>query len=284
MVRSIRTKTRWLAGVAITTLMIVSAMTSNAETMMGSFMQDIGVPANDVVYFGWNPVGVPTTNGGLMESRWNFGMAMYEYNGGLQFTFVNGETSTPLLQSIFTSFYFDDGSTTGDGQYFFLDSDDGIVVNSSPLSDPQQWTSTTGVNFHVGGGTLPEPNILDSNGAVDPFVTTNSISWQRNSGPGGSSNGVNAIPEFVTFHYSYQGTNDFASVMDAFNGGDLRIGTHVQGFNTGDGMNSETILWIPTSEVVPPPPGPYAPVPVPAAAGLGFLGMALVGVVRRKKS
>jgi hypothetical protein len=281
-VRRLRVE-KWLTGLALLAVASFSGTKATAETFMETFMPSIGVPTTGVTYFGWNPIGSPSALDASYQARWNFGMAMYEYQGNLRFTFVNGETSSPELSTIFTSFLFDDGSPNENGVYF----NGGVIVQDDPLGPPVQWTSSTGVNFTSGGGNFPDGNtLLDQNNNPDPFNTTDSISWIRSSGQGYNVNsGVNAIPEYVTFNYSFVGTNTFGSVRQAFVDRLIRIGTHVQGLDVAMDMNSESILWTPVVyDDVPPPPGPLAPVPVPAAAGLGFLGMALIGVMRRKKS
>lgn len=271
--RRLKTK-RWVAGLAMLSLLSVSAVKANAETDMGPFMQSIGVPASNVLYFGWTPIGTPSALDAGYEDRWNFGLAVYEYAGDLRFTFVNGQTTTPLLDTIFTSFFFDDGSLSEAGVYF----NNGTIVADSPVGPPVLWTSATGVNFHSGGGNLPEGNSL-----ADPFNTTDGISWERNTGSGGVGNGVNSIPEYVTFNYDYVGVNTLSSVAQAFLDGDIRIGTHVQGLAEAMDIPSEAILWTPITDDTPPPPGPLDPVvPVPGAAGLGLLGMALVAKFRKK--
>lgn len=270
-VRKIRCK-KWLAGLAVMALLSAPAMKATAETDMGPFMQSIGVPASDVLYFGWSPIVAPTDPGQLaLEDRLNFGLAMYEYGGKLQFTFVNGETSSPTIASIITGIYFDDGSLTEAGKYF----DSGTVV---PYSGGD-WTSQSGVSFSFGNSGAPNWTLPEGANTNPVFDVTDTISLERN---GSVDNGVNAIPEYLTVSYDYVGLNTFNDIVSTFLNGTSRIGMHVQGIGTTS--FSESILWTPITDDVPPPPGPQdnVVVPLPGAAGLGLLGMALVARFRKK--
>lgn len=258
-----------ILGVVAATLWLPGS--ANAATDMGLFMDSIGVPNSNVLYFGWDPIVAPTATSELADlSVLNFGLAMYEVGGQLRFTFVNGQT-TPLTASVITGIYFDDGSATESGAFF----NTGTVVADSG----------SGVNFTLGNIGNPDWNLPEGSNVSPTFDTTDGISWERANAGGGAVNGVDALPEYLTVGYTYTSPTIFNDIVSTFLNGTIRIGMHVQ--SIGSGAWSESVLWTPYTGDTPPGPGPLDPnpvVPVPAAAGLGMLGMAIVGMLRRKKS
>jgi len=151
------------------------------------------------------------------------------------FTFNN---SGPAASSI-ADVYFDDGALLGIAS----------VING------------TGVNFSQGAapGNLPAGNM-----ASPPFVAT--TGFTADSNPPTQPNGVNP-GETLGILFDLQTGLTFADVLTDLGDASLRIGIHVQGFDTG---GSESFVNF---------------VPVPAAVwlfGSGLLG--LVGVARRRRA
>ena len=155
--------------------------------------------------------------------------------GQVLFTFSN---SGPDASSI-ADVYFDDGTLLG--------------LASIDNSD-------SGVAFSQGASP---PNLPGANNASPPFVTT--AGFLADSNPPVQPNGVNP-GEYLGITFDLQASGSFADVLAELANGDLRIGIHVQGYETG---GSESFV--------------NNPVPVPAAVwlfGSGLLG--LVGIARRK--
>jgi len=70
---------------------------------------------------------------------------------------------------------------------------------------------------------------------------------------------------------------DWDMIVSSLTAGDIQFGLHVRSIETYAGSSYHFIS-------VPYVDDNTPVVPVPAAAGLGFLGMALIGVIRRKKA
>ena len=87
----------------------------------------------------------------------------------------------------------------------------------------------------------------------------------------GNGNGEGILPSTSeTIIFDLDGVSSLSDIIEGLSNGTLRIGLHL----TGIGPNNEFSASYITTTVVP----------VPAAAGLGFLGMGLVGLVRRRKA
>jgi hypothetical protein len=158
--------------------------------------------------------------------------------GGSQvlFTFRN---EGPEASSI-TDIYFDDGTLLGIA----------AIDNSDPGVAFSQWVSPP--NLPGGYWTTPKFNAT--------------AGFSVDSDPPVQPNGVNP-GEFVSILFDLQGApaTTFADVIDDFTDGALRIGIHVQGF---DSEGSESFVNV--------------PVPAPGALVLGAMGLGLVTCVGRR--
>ncbi|HEY3242744.1 MAG TPA: hypothetical protein VGM03_05265 [Phycisphaerae bacterium] len=151
-------------------------------------------------------------------------------------------TNNVGVASSITDIYFDDGTLLG--------------IASISGSGP-------GVAFMQPATPAELPG---ANGADPDFVTTDMFSADSDSPP--APNGVNSSSEWVTITFDLQGGQVFGDTIDALASGELRIGLHVQAIGTTGG--SDSYVNDPT------------PVPVPAAAGLGALGLLVVGWARKR--
>jgi len=160
-------------------------------------------------------------------------------SGNVLFTFSN---SGPEASSI-CDVYFDDGSLLGIAG--LIDADDG-----------------TGGDAGVDFTQLASPgNLPAANNASPPFVTTAGFSADSDSPV--QPNGVNP-GETLGILFDLKGSQTLADVINELNNASLRIGIHVQGFDSG---GSESFVNI---------------VPVPGALLLGMLGMGVAGIKLRK--
>ncbi len=82
----------------------------------------------------------------------------------------------------------------------------------------------------------------------------------------------------VAFEIDYAAPATGEDVINALLAGTFRLGVHIQGLPDGD--QSETYATGVTWDLTPEDPYKPPVVPVPAAAGLGFLGMGLVGLMK----
>lgn len=237
----------------------------------GLDLSQAGDPDANLRFFGWDNV---TNNRPDLHNYLDFGLVMYEDGGNLRFAFLNwvAENEDGPIYSSITDIYFDDHGA------------------ANALSSVSIVADSTGPNFVQGVNptTLPGGESLSPDFIVNPLLSAQSTKVNTSNGSGGPGLGVESLPEWVVLGYSYLNGNTFGSIATALENGDIRIGMHVTGFVPGG--DSESFIWTPLDPgELPGGPGPLDPgdtpvVPVPAAAGLGFLGMVLVGIVRRKKS
>lgn len=146
----------------------------------------------------------------------------------------------PLASSI-TAIYFDDAN-------------DNLLNSLSSIDN-----SSAGVNFTAGGSP---PNLPGGNNAGPSFSSDFRVSSTSPRSP----NGV-GIGEFVTLAYSMQNGVTFNDVLAGLNGGELRIGMHVQSMPDGD---SDSYINVGTA------------VPSPDAGMLGILGISALSALRRR--
>jgi len=141
--------------------------------------------------------------------------------------------------------------------------DDGTLLGIASIG------SSSGVAF----SQLASPGDLPGGGAISPpFVT--SAGFSADSDPPTASNGVNASTEWVDIIFDLQVGQDFQSVIDALaldpnTAGALRVGLHMQALSDGQ---SESYV----------NDGHNGVIPIPGAALLGFVGLGMVGAIRRR--
>ena len=148
---------------------------------------------------------------------------LFDLGTGTQFVFSN---SGPEASSI-ADIYFDDGTTAIFNAPMLLGNIDNTDpgVSFAPFATPPVLPGGNAVSFSVTAGLS-----ADSDAPVQP-------------------NGVNP-GETVGITLSYLGGVDFDDVVNEFASGDLRVGIHVQGFDTG---GSESFVNNGTTTVVPTP-------------------------------
>ncbi len=118
--------------------------------------------------------------------------------------------------------------------------------------------NSAGVSFSWGAS----PSNLPGGNELSPKFTAE-LGADSNS-PGTMQNGVNAEDEWVSFRFATGSSNP---LQDLF-AGSLRIGVHVQGF---DSEGSESLVAI------------AAPVPEPETYALMLAGLGIVGAMARRK-
>ena len=157
-------------------------------------------------------------------------------SGNALFTFGN---SGPQACSI-TDIYFDDGAT---------------LTSIQQIQYP-----TSGVSFSVGAtpGNLPAGSSIPSAFVADLSLDSDSPT---------SHNGINP-GEALGVLVGLQPSINLDDVMTAIDTGSLRIGIHVQAF---DSEGSESFITAPAS-----------PVPVPGAYTLSMIGAGLTFLLRKK--
>lgn len=106
-------------------------------------------------------------------------------------------------------------------------------------------------------------NFPEGNNLIPPFTTD--ADAKRNQG---ASNGVQ-LGEYVIFQAMLSSADDINALL---NTGDLRIGLHMQGYDSG---GSDSYVTVPNP--------PVSAVPVPAALPLMASALGLFGIARRKK-
>ncbi len=154
--------------------------------------------------------GFTTINGGPAADQFSVDVTAGSSAGQAVFTFHN----IGPIQSSITDVYFQDGTLLG-------------LASIS---------SSSGVDFSAPAtpGDLPAGNSINP-----PFVTTRDFSADSNPGnPGVMKNGVNnytgsGVQEWVSITFNLINGRTYTDTIAALEGGELRIGLHVQGFANG---------------------------------------------------
>jgi hypothetical protein len=178
--------------------------------------------------------------------------------GQVSFNFYNTGPSASSIADV----YFEDGSLLALSS--LIDADEGVGgdagVDFSPLASP---------------GNLPS-----ANSASPPFVTT--AGFSADSDPPVQPNGVNPGESLIVL-FTLQGGQTFGDVTSELATAALRIGIHVQGFESG---GSESFVNDPTCIDCGGPGGIVGEAPIPAALPLfisGLAGMGLIGWRKRRR-
>ncbi len=235
--------------------------------------ESLGIPGltldpPNAMFFQWT--AVTSNSSSSLLNGLDFGLAMYQTTvvheddsttDMLNFAFINFESAT--VTSSITDIYFHQPSSL-----------------LKPLLADNIQESPNGPSFTL-GATPSNPPGYNSFGAT--------FALGSDSAAPISPNGVESVPEWVILSYEYNGTNTYDHVLQSLFAvapeDNFRIAMHVQsitGIGSTTAGTSDTFAWTPVEGYTPPRDNVV--VPVPAAAGLGFLGMALIGVVRRKKA
>ncbi len=167
---------------------------------------------------------------------------------------------------------------------------------SNPVLDPDNDNLSNNLSSNFGyfdalGGTW---NLDPGVGNVNPnsLAAGNTVNFTALAGADEGNNPGLSVGEEVTFYMALASSKTWDNLLAALQSGQVRFGLHVRSID-GNLLNTSDSFYSPYDPQydpylpLPDAPDPDAPnpvVPVPAAAGLGFLGMAIVGVMRRKKS
>lgn len=204
-----------------------------------------------------------TNNTGL-HSGLDFGLVMYEHDNLARFAFVNFDSAT--VESSITDIYFSDSNEPN----YLADLLDTNVIESD------------GPEFSQG---VAPPNV----GGTWAYEADMDVALSADSDSPVSDSGIESSDEWVVLGFGMNTPNaplyDYDYIYDEIINRRINIAMHVQAItriSDGAGGGSDWFEWAPSESYYPPRDNIV--VPVPAAAGLGFLGMALVGMVRRKKS
>lgn len=166
-----------------------------------------------------------------------------DYGGGqVLFTFRN---EGPAASSI-ADVYFDDGTLLGIAA--LIDADDGVGGDA-------------GVDFSQ---SASPPDLPAGSSMSPPFEVT--AGFLADSDPPAQPNGVNP-GESLGVIFDLQTGGVFDDVIAELTDGRLRIGIHVQGFDSG---GSESLV--------------NNPIPAPGAAVLAMIGLGMVGWRKRDRS
>lgn len=137
--------------------------------------------------------------------------------------------------------------------------DDGSLLDIAGLIDADDGTGGhTDVDFSE---LAAPPDLPGGNDASPPFTVTSGFS--ADSDPPPSHNGVNPA-EWLGVRFSLQAGKDYQDVLDDLESGALRIGMHVQDYDSG---GSESFV--------------STPLPEPASMGLLLVGG--LGLLRRRR-
>lgn len=159
------------------------------------------------------------------------------------FMFAN----TGLQASSITDVYFDDGTLLGIAS----------ISGMPGLVEFSQYASP--------------PDLPGGNNVSPPFVTT--VGFSADSDPPAQPFGVNP-GEFLSVTFDLQGGGTIDDVINELESGELRIGIHVQGFNSG---GSESFI---NNGIV----DENGKIPAPGAFILGGIGIGYVNWLRRRKT
>jgi hypothetical protein len=163
-------------------------------------------------------------------------------------------TSYSATQVLFTFMNASGGAASSIQDIYF---DDGTLLGIAALIE-----TPPSVDFDQ----MVSPPDLPGGETLDPdFVVTQGFAADAST-PGPIARGINP-GESLGIVFDLQSGGMLQDVLDELNDGTLRIGIHVQGFANG---GSESFVNV--------------PVPAPAAAGLGALGLLVVGWARRRYS
>lgn len=208
-----------------TALLLPLAMLATCSLAMGSITLGFKAITN-------NTIGDP----GIAETQ--LFVEVYDAGGGtVAFRFYN---NGPYASSI-TDVYFDDGTLLG-----ISGITNGSGVNFTENATPKNLPSGSNVSFVTGTAIL------------------NGGSYSADSTPPTQPNGVNPGEEVTIFFQLVQGKT-YADTLAALNDDSLRIGIHVQGFESG---GSESLI--------------DNPIPAPAAVALGLIGIGMLGLFKRR--
>ncbi|MBI1313469.1 PEP-CTERM sorting domain-containing protein [bacterium] len=202
------------------------------------------------------------------EAGWTYGFAGVTNNSPVNTAIGENQLAVEVVrlrrssqvQLLFTNSGPDASSITD----VYLDDE------SSLFSSIRSIQNYSGVSFSQGAtpGNLPGGNNLE-----DPFVTT--LGLNADSDPPVEKNGVNP-GEKLGITLNLASGVSFSDVIAAINSAALRVGIHVQGFANG---GSESFVNV-------NPTNPDGPPIVPEPTGLALAGIALGGLLvkRRRRS